>query len=90
MSYKRSVIIRIFSAVVSVFIAGASPLEEVVARHTATVESLQCISCRVRVGYDYVDPPEQKQFTGEYARFGDRVKCVTKAQDTTDEYVSTP
>lgn len=79
---------RTLWAAVAALAIGASPMDEVVTQHTATVESLQCFSCRLRVPDHYLDTRRMDQFTGEYTRFGDRVKCVTKSQDATDEYVA--
>lgn len=63
---------------------GGEPVADIIARHTASVDSLQCVTCKVAIKDVYHDVKRQDQFTGEYSRFGDRLKIVSKAQDAAD------
>ncbi len=62
--------------------------DEVVARHTSSVESLQSLTCKIRIEDNHLDANKKVAFGGEYTRFGDRVKCTTRTDESTDVYVA--
>ena len=62
--------------------------DEVVARHTTSIDSLQSLTCKVQDLDVYHDVKRKDVFYGEYWRFGDRLKCTTKTADSSSVYVA--